>query len=239
MILKPENTTVSFRCPHCGEFTESIVGIFSLSGKFIRLKCKCGCSELQITNTDDGRVRLSVPCLICEKEHQYTVSRNVLFSDGLFTLSCMYSDMDICFIGDPDSVHDAEDRSNEELNRILDENGIEDFFAREKDEDTPAVADYSALAAAVAVIKELAEDGEIHCGCTEDSRVTRNGDEPDLLLLTGYYENNCHGDFIFIEEKGEFVLKCLKCGKKFIPPVENGSSLGYDSFIYSTRITLK
>ncbi len=241
MILKPENTTVTYRCPYCGEFVESIVGVFSLSGSLIRIKCTCGKSELQITNTSDGKVRLSVPCLVCEKEHMYTVSKNVLFSSDLFSLSCMYSDLDICFIGNAESIKKAQLKANEELQKILDENGIDDYFAREEDEDDSDIlpsVDYSALAMAIAVIKELAEDGNIHCGCTESARVDHSS-ESDLLTLTGDYENNCNGDFIFCEENGEFVLKCLKCGKKFAPPVENGSSLGYDSFLTADSIELK
>ncbi len=241
MILKPENTTVTYRCPHCGEFIESMVGVFSLSGDLIRIKCPCGQSELQISNTSDGKVRLTVPCLVCEKDHMYTVSRNVLFSNELFTLSCMYSDLDICFIGNEAAIRTAQAQADQELQKILSDNEIDDFFAREEDEpddDIMPIVDYSALAMAIAIIKELAEDGRIYCDCTTDSRAEKE-DPGDLLKLTGEYENNCNGDFIFSQENGEFVLRCLKCGKTYVPSIENGSSLGYDAFISCSEITLK
>ncbi len=242
MILKPENTTVTYRCPHCGEFVESVVGVFSLSGDLIRIKCPCKHSELQISNTSDGKVRLTVPCLVCEKNHMFTISRNVLFSNELFSLSCMYSDLDICFIGNEDAIKTAQQNANIELDKILEDNEIDDFFARDEENDDgdimPLSVDYSALAIAIAVIKELAEDGSIHCDCTECTH-TENDIPEDLLRLTGSYKNNCNGDLIFSEENGEFVLRCLKCGKTYAPPVENGSSLGYDAFISCSEITLK
>ena len=75
MILSTKNTTIAYRCPSCGEAIKSVVGVFSLSGDLIRLKCHCHESELKISYTSDGKIRLSVPCFACGNDHEFIVSK--------------------------------------------------------------------------------------------------------------------------------------------------------------------
>ena len=98
MVLTPKQTTIAYRCPHCGAGIMSAVGFFSLSGDMLKLKCDCGESELIIQRSRDGKIRLTVPCILCSKPHQYTVSSSLFFGRELFTLSCPYSDLNACFI---------------------------------------------------------------------------------------------------------------------------------------------
>ncbi len=238
MMLQPKDITVSYRCPHCGEFVQSIGGIFALSGNLIRLKCTCGNSNMEISRSSDGKIQFTVPCFICEKNHIYTVSKSALFSGNLSNLSCAYSGLDICFIGEPEQVDQAQLQASLELDEILEYNDIPDFFSRQDRDDKQIDVDYAALSAAITVIKELAEDGKIHCDCTDKKRVGKP-DENDLLRTTGEYENNCNGDFTFTLDNGVFCLICLKCGKKYAPPVDNISSIGFDSFLHTDEIILK
>lgn len=61
MILNSKETTIIYRCPHCGLSVVSVVGIFTLSGDMVKLKCDCGGSALVLTHTSDGKVRLTCP----------------------------------------------------------------------------------------------------------------------------------------------------------------------------------
>ena len=125
MIVKPEETTVAYRCPECGCGVKSIVGIFTLSASAMRLKCPCGKSSMTIKKTNDGKVRLGVPCLVCRHDHDYVVSRELFFKNEFFELPCALSGLGLCWIGDGKSVADALTRSDEELSRMLTEAGAE------------------------------------------------------------------------------------------------------------------
>jgi len=97
MVIEPKQTTVAYRCPHCGSGVLSAVGMFSLTADMMKLKCSCGKSELEIVYSKDGKVRLKVPCMICPSGHSYTVSRNIFFGRDIFVLPCPVSDINICF----------------------------------------------------------------------------------------------------------------------------------------------
>ncbi len=115
MILSPEKTTVAYRCPVCCSHVTAPVGVFSLSGEYKVLRCPCGGSEMKISNTGDGKVRLSVPCTLCPHDHVYVLSSETFFHRDLFVLNCAISDIDICFIGEPDKVEQAMNESDDAL----------------------------------------------------------------------------------------------------------------------------
>ena len=60
MILDPKQTTVAYRCPHCGAGVMGLVGLFTLSADMIKLKCTCGESEMSIVYSKDGKVYSSL-----------------------------------------------------------------------------------------------------------------------------------------------------------------------------------
>ena len=99
MVLNSKETTIAYRCPACGKFILGMVGIFSLSGDLIKLKCDCGGSELKIAYTNDRKLRITVPCMFCPAPHTYVLSSGAFFDRDLLALSCTYSSLDICFIG--------------------------------------------------------------------------------------------------------------------------------------------
>ena len=104
MLLKSREAALAYRCPYCGMSTISMIGVFTLSGDMFKLKCKCGKSELTATYTSDRKIRLNVPCLICPTPHNYIISSNTFFEKNIFTLSCTYTAIAICFIGLEDAV---------------------------------------------------------------------------------------------------------------------------------------
>ncbi len=184
MILQPKDTTLAYRCPHCGSTVFSVVGALALSGDVIKLKCQCGCSELLLENTEDDKLRLTVPCIFCPSPHRYMVSRKLLTSRELFTFPCAYSGIDILFVGAKGAVMKAVEVSDKELAEIIDDTELahiqeagDDFYGDEHIRDL-----------IIFVLGDLAEEHHIHCGCEED------------------------GDFLVEPLRENVRITCKKCG---------------------------
>ena len=167
MVVEPKQTTIAYRCPHCGGGVMSAVSLITLKGSMIRLKCDCGKSQLEVTPTSDGKVRLSVPCIICPKPHQFTVSEKIFFGKELFVLPCPYSDINICMMGEINHVKAELSRTELQLMEMMEENGIESFAALHE-EANETVTDPQVLEIILFVIRDLDEEGKIRCRCRED-----------------------------------------------------------------------
>lgn len=216
MILDAKNTSVAYRCPHCGAGVISVVGVFSLSGDMMKLKCSCGKSELTISRTDD-RISLRVPCILCPKPHNFTVSKSVFFSNDLFRLPCPYSGMDTCFVGEHQKVLDALSESEEMLRGILTDAGVENLdMLREGEDgvfDDPAIEEIIRF-----MLAELAEEGSLHCGCKEGD-VARYGYEfapPDYESVRVF---------------------CHTCGHEKLIPM--ASTVQANAFLHTDTLTLE
>lgn len=168
MILNQKETTVAYRCPECGSWVTGMVGLFSLSADMLRLKCPCSDSELTIVYTKDKKVRLTVPCFLCPKPHNFTVSSQMFFEKELFSLPCAYSGIDICFMGKEDTVAAATRESDKELMELLGEAGYDGFSKLRAEESDPVFSDPQILEIVNFVIRDLDESGEISCKCPED-----------------------------------------------------------------------
>ena len=162
MILNPGQTHVAYRCPDCGTIIYGFVGKFALSAGMLRLKCSCGGSAMDITMTQDGKVRLSVPCIFCKQNHSYVVSQSIFFGRDIFLLNCPYSNMDICFIGEKDKTDEQLERTGKELEQLLEDLEAEshkDLQPQDMDEEEalpdPAVYDTIRF-----LVKELEYDGK-------------------------------------------------------------------------------
>ncbi len=184
MILQPKDTTLAYRCPRCGSTVFSVVGALALSGDVIKLKCHCGGSELLLENTDDDKLRLTVPCIFCPSPHRYLVSRKLLTSRELFTFPCAYSGVDILFVGSKGTVMKAVEMSDKELAEMIDDTELahigdagDDFYGDEHIRDL-----------IIFVLGDLAEEHHIHCGCEEQ------------------------GDFLVEPLRENVRITCKKCG---------------------------
>ena len=168
MIAKPNETTVAFRCPDCGCGVKSIVGIFGLSAPMLKLMCpSCGTS-MTVKKTNDGKIRLSVPCLVCRRDHDYVVSRDLFFKNELFELPCSLSGFSLCFIGGGEAVSEALERADDALRNVLKEAGAEnlDIFKEQPDktEELPVSEVYDIVRF---IVKELEAENAIRCRCSE------------------------------------------------------------------------
>lgn len=211
MILGQKQTTIAYRCPECGCIVRSVVGIFSLSADMIKLKCPCGGSSLDISYTRDHKVRLNVPCLVCPSSHSYLISPNVLFGRELFTTTCTYSGLDICFIGNEDKIDEAIAASEAELIELGGEEALELLVGAKKSPET--LSDPQILDIIYYVIKDLEEEGSIHCNCPDG----------------GEYELQLGDEHIYVV--------CKKCGAEYAVRA-NSVSAAHD-FLNVDEITLE
>lgn len=181
MAVLPIQRHIAYRCPDCGEAVVGLVGRFALSANMLRLKCSCG-SEMSLDmNIISGeKIRLSVPCLYCRQNHSYVVSEALFFDKDRFLLNCPYSGMDIAFLGEEDVVNHEIQRTGEELAALmknLEAEELSDLQPEDMDEAEvlPDPAVYNLLKF---LIKDLEEEGNLHCPCGEgpyDIRFTDSG----------------------------------------------------------------
>ena len=160
-------THIAYRCPECGTMIYGFVGKFALSANLLRVKCPCGHSALDVNITNDNKIRLSVPCIFCKKNHSFVVSQSIFFGRDVFLLNCPYANMDICFIGDKDKIDLESERSGRELERLLSDleaESIKDMQPSdvEDDEILPDPTIYDAIRF---LVKEIEAEGKIDCPC--------------------------------------------------------------------------
>ncbi len=218
MVLDVKQTTVAYRCPHCGAGVMSVVGIFSLSADMIKLKCDCGHSEMTMVYTNDKQIRLTVPCIFCPKPHTFTVSSSIFFGKELFVLPCPYSDMNIAMMGEVNNVKAELARTELQLLDMLEESGIDslDVFRNAMDGDEEkTLTDPQIFDIIMFVIKDLDAEGKIYCNC-------KDGEEGDLEV-----------------EVLEDAIKiyCKKCGASRTVPTDG--YLAANAFLNIDSLTLE
>ncbi len=211
MILNQKETTLAYRCPACGGVVTSMVGAFSLSGNMFRLKCSCGGSHMTVEKTNDGKMRLIVPCMVCSSDHSYIISNEVFFDSDVFVIGCSMSGIDICFIGKEKQVEDAILRSNEEIIEMVGEGNLSSIQNMEKDRSSlsdPQITDIIKY-----VINELADENKIYCGCDGD------------------------GDFQCDIYDEHITLRCVKCQRSVDIPTN--SVIKAHEFLEASDLYLK
>ena len=138
MAYIPKQRNIAYRCPGCGSAVIGLVGKFALHANMLRLKCSCGDEQSLDINLSDSKVRLSVPCLFCRQNHSYVVSESLFFENDRFLLNCPYSNMDIAFIGDEDTVGQELSRTEAELNMLMKDLEAEELSDIQPEEMTEA-----------------------------------------------------------------------------------------------------
>ena len=207
MVIEAKETTLAYRCPHCGAGVMSAVGIFSLTAEMMKLKCPCGKSELEVVYSRDGKVRLKVPCIICPGGHTYTVSKNIFFGRELFVLPCPCSDINIAFMGETNSVKAELSRTELELLEILEENGIDSFSALQ-DEGERYLTDPQIAEIVMFVIRDLEAENKIYCKCNP----------PDGERVEGEKERVY--DVEILEDGSGIIVSCPDCKARRLIPTD-------------------
>ena len=215
MILEPKQTNIAYRCPRCGSGVISAVGIFSLSADMVKLKCTCGESEMTILYGKDGKIRITVPCLVCPNPHQFTLTSNVFFKQELFSLPCPYTGINLAVLGELNRVKAELARSELELLDLMEKSGVTDFSAVHEAEKE-ALSDHQIDDIILYVIKELDEEGKIFCKCKEKEP----GREFDVEM----------------REDG-ILVTCKRCGASRLIPTD--SRLGAYAFLNADSLHLE
>ena len=198
MVLNSKQTTVAYRCPHCGAGVMSIVDPFALSADMVKLKCDCGKSEMAVVYSNDGKVRLTVPCIFCPKPHSFVVNSSVFFGKELFVLPCPYSDINIAMTGEINNVKAELARTELELLDILEKSGIESFEALRKEEEKQMFTDPQIFDIIMFVINDLDAEGKIYCKC----------------------EHEGEGDFEVEVLDDGIKVSCKRCGASRVIPTD-------------------
>jgi len=172
MVLDLKQTTIAYFCPCCTHSVQSVVGIFSLSGDMIRLRCACDNKadvSLTVSYTTDRKVRLSVPCIFCPSPHNFVISNEVFFGKEIFVLSCPYTGLDIAFTGENNHVKAASDIAVAQMVALMDQAGLPNLPSVHNDneyfEDSSHIGEIIRF-----MLAELREDGKIDCKCDENSQ---------------------------------------------------------------------
>ena len=115
LMITSRETTVGYHCPFCGMSILNKINIFTMEGNLIKLKCVCGGSELAVQILKDRKYKITAPCILCPNPHTFTLSSAAFFQKDLFSLSCKFTAVNICFIGKSNKVYDALKKNEQEL----------------------------------------------------------------------------------------------------------------------------
>ena len=193
----------------------SLVGLFALSADMVKLKCTCGKSEMSVVYSKDGKVRLTVPCILCPKPHNFTINSSVFFKNELFVLPCPLSDINICMMGEQNQVKAELARTELELLDLLEEHGLESFDAFHGEQ---TLTDPQVLDIILYVINDLDAEGKIFCKCGEH----KEDEEPSY-------------DVEMLPEG--LKVTCTKCKAKKIIPAN--SLIDAHAFLNTDSLTLE
>ncbi len=212
MVIESKQSTVAYRCPSCGNGVMSAIDAFKLSADMVKLKCTCGKSEMSMVRTGDGKIRFTVPCLLCPKPHNFTVSSTLFFGKELFVLPCPYSGINIAMMGDVNHVKAELSRTELELLDMLEQSGIDSFDDIKGEE---YLTDPQVLEIVAYMIKELDDEGQIYCKCPE-------GED---------------GDYELEMTREGLRISCKKCGASKTVPTN--SIIQATEFLNADELTLE
>ena len=220
MVLDKKQTTIAYRCPHCGAGVMSMIDIFTLSAPMIKLKCDCGGSEMTVVKQADGRIRLTAPCIICPKPHSFLVSPSVFFGKEEFFLQCPYSDMNVCYLGEMDYVKANLAKGELELMELMEKHGIADLsaFREANEDDVDEALDSELTQSVIFVLSELEAEGKIYCKCDHSSEIDEE-------------------KYGFEVMKDGVLVKCRDCGAERVIPTDN--SLNTHAFLEADELHLE
>ncbi len=201
---------IAYRCPECGTLIYGLVGEFALSASMMRLKCNCGKSTLDISATHDKKLKISVPCIICKENHNYIISPSIFFERNIFLISCPYSGMEICFIGDKDKVDESASQNEKKIAKLVSDMGLEaiDDLQPIDMPDEEILPDASVYDLIRFVVKDLEAEGNIYCPC--------HGGRYNLRFAPGgieVYCEDCGASHLFLCESASAAEEYINISK--------------------------
>lgn len=116
-MVEEAKRTIAYLCPVCRQAVVAEKTVFSLAAAPGKIPCPCGKSALKIEMMGD-RVKLTVPCLFCEKEHTVTCSTRAFLHEKALAFSCAASGLDCCYVGEEGAVFAAMKRLEEAVDKL-------------------------------------------------------------------------------------------------------------------------
>ena len=146
--------TLAYFCPSCRQIVAAERTVFQLAASANTLPCPCGKSSLQVEMMGD-RVKLTVPCLFCGKDHSVICSSQAFLHQRLLVFSCAQSGLDCCYVGEEGPVFAALRRLEEAADKL----------ERPEGQEKGAFLDELVMHEVLSEIRDIAQRDGISCTC--------------------------------------------------------------------------
>ena len=154
MVEEPKRT-LAYLCPECRQPVLAEKTVFSLAAGPSSVPCPCGKSALKIDMLGD-HVNLTVPCLLCEKEHSVSCSTHAFLHQKALAFSCAASGLDCCYVGEEGPVFAATARLERAADKLKEEQAAE---------EKAAFLDEIVMHEVLSEVKDIAARGGVSCVC--------------------------------------------------------------------------
>lgn len=152
-MVEEASRTLAYICPACRQSVIIARSVFQLAAAPNVLPCPCGKSALRVEMTGD-RVKLSVPCLLCQDEHNVSCSSKAFLHQRALAFSCAASGLDCCYVGEAEPVYAAVSHLEQAVDKLEHEVGDKGIFL-----------DEMVMHEVLSELKDIAERGDISCTC--------------------------------------------------------------------------
>ena len=146
---------LSYICPRCRQSVIVERDLFSLAASTAHIKCPCGKSELTV-DFQPSRVRLTVPCLFCGREHEVSCPTHAFVRERALAFSCAASGLDCCYVGEEGTVFAATARLERAADKLKEEQAAE---------EKAAFLDEIVMHEVLSEVKDIAARGGVSCAC--------------------------------------------------------------------------
>ena len=147
---------LSYICPRCRQSVIVERDVFALAAAPAHIKCPCGKSELSVEFMPQ-RVRLSVPCVYCGREHLVSCPSHAFLRERALAFSCTASGLDCCYVGEEGPVYAATARLEQAVDK-LDQ-------APDPEEERPPFLDPMVMEEILSELRDIAARGGVSCAC--------------------------------------------------------------------------
>lgn len=152
-MVEEAKRTLAYFCPDCRQSVVIERSVFQLAAAGSGLPCPCGKSALQAELLGD-RVRLTVPCLFCGRDHTVTCSSRAFLHERLLAFSCAASGLDCCYVGEEGAVFAALARLEEAVDKLEAQAGAQGTFL-----------DELVMHEVLSEVRDIAQRDGISCDC--------------------------------------------------------------------------
>ncbi|MGN8967819.1 hypothetical protein [Intestinimonas sp. HCP28S3_D6] len=169
-MVEEAKRTIAYLCPACHQAVVAEKTVFSLAAAPGKIPCPCGKSALKTEIVGD-RVKLTVPCLFCEKEHTVTCSTHAFLHEKALAFACAASGLDCCYVGEEGPVFAAMERLEEAVDKLEAASGEKGTFL-----------DEIIMHEILSELRDIAQRGGISCTCgSKEWRLQVNFSSVDLI----------------------------------------------------------